>query len=478
MKVRSIVKYFCLLSVTLSVLASGSRAAEYRKVDAGMYLKNKGVMDDPRPVYKELSYKKVLPPDAYAKLSWDVPTMQKAWKEVVGFAAPEVVGKIAPEIKPGKYTYKDMETMPGLKELMIPYFRDKFFKPGAPPWLGNFPEMTIIPTRQFYYQLPVAEATKKNEGKTKLDAKGYIIPSSYEAGAPFPRPSGPFKAQQIVYNWLKNYWCAESSDSVGFFLGFNSHMKQDFDGLIEIKTVRLQGRCVIPPLGYFDERAKARKEQSVVLLSYLAPRDQYGTAVSIVSYENPAEFDLFQVYVNVLRRVRRMSATDTQDAVGGQDIIYDDNNGFNTINPNRYPYKIELVGEREYLVPFSTDGSIYLSSKKGLELKNVEMERRPLYVIKMTQLDKNYVYSSRLLYFDKENFVLYHIENYDQKGRLYRTNDTFTTFVPEMGMTTQTFVISRDHVDLHSSCATPYITPIIGLTRGDMSLEGMIKKGK
>ncbi len=96
MKVRSIVKYFCLLSVTLSVLASGSRAAEYQKVDAGMYLKHKGVMDDPRPVYKELSYKKVLPPDVYAKLSWDVPTMQKAWKEVVGFAAPEVVGKIAP----------------------------------------------------------------------------------------------------------------------------------------------------------------------------------------------------------------------------------------------------------------------------------------------------------------------------------------------------------------------------------------------
>jgi hypothetical protein len=96
----------------------------------------------------------------------------------------------------------------------------------------------------------------------------------------------------------------------------------------------------------------------------------------------------------------------------------------------------------------------------------------------MTQLDKNYVYSSRLLYFDKENFVLYHIENYDQKGRLYRTNDTFTTFVPEMGMTTQTFVISRDHVDLHSSCATPFITPITWLRRGDMSLEGMIKKGK
>lgn len=465
---------FIMAMVLVSPLWAGE---PYKKIDAVTLQKYKGWLDDPRPLTKELPYSKILPAEVYAKLTWDIPTMKKAWADVVGFAAPDAVGKIAPEIKPGKYSYKDMETKAGLKELVIPYFRDHFFKPAGPPLIGNFSEMTLIPTRQLYFQLPVSQATKKNAGKTKLDDKGYIIDRSYEAGIPFPKPSGKFKAQQVVYNWVKRYWEAESSDSVGQFKGFNRHLKMDFDGLIEIKTLNLAGRCVIPPFGYLDERARQRKEASAVLLTYLAPRDQYGTALNVLTYEAADAFDLNTLYINSLRRLRKLSATDSQDALGGQDIIMDDNNGFGKLCSTRNPYKLEILAEREYLVPFTTDGSLYFSSK-GMELKNVELERRPMYVIKMTQLDKNYVYSYRIAYFDQETFILYHIENYDQKGRLYRTNTSFTTFVPEMGMTTQRTVISRDHVDLHSSLALPFITPIVHLKRSDVGLEGLVGKGK
>ena len=37
-------------------------------------------------------------------------------------------------------------------------------------------------------------------GKTKQDENGYIIPATFEGGYPFPRPSGPHKAMQIIYN--------------------------------------------------------------------------------------------------------------------------------------------------------------------------------------------------------------------------------------------------------------------------------------
>lgn len=76
-------------------------------------LKHKKFYDDPRPFLKTFGPKQVLPPELWAELSYDIDKMKDAWAEVVGFRSPDLVGKIAPEIKPGKYTYKDLEKYPG-----------------------------------------------------------------------------------------------------------------------------------------------------------------------------------------------------------------------------------------------------------------------------------------------------------------------------------------------------------------------------
>jgi len=68
--------------------------------------KHKKPFDDPRPYLKEFGPKQVLPKDLYAKLSFDEEKMRSLWSEIVGFRAPDVVGKIAPEIKPGKYRFR------------------------------------------------------------------------------------------------------------------------------------------------------------------------------------------------------------------------------------------------------------------------------------------------------------------------------------------------------------------------------------
>ena len=48
--------------------------------------------------------------------------------------------------------------------------------------------------------------------------------------------------------------------------------------------------------------------------------------------------------------IRKMSATDSQDPVAGQDLIYDDAEGFlQKISPTRYPYEYRILEEREYL---------------------------------------------------------------------------------------------------------------------------------
>lgn len=436
---------------------------------------HKKFYDDPRPYLKNFGPKQVVPQVLYQKLSYNIEEMKKEWSAVVGFKAPDLVGKIAPGIKPGKYTYKDVQNNPEFKKLMWPDLYSRI-KPGGPPFVGSIPEFEVIPTRQYYWALPIAKATKENEGKTKLDSKGYLIPESWVSGYPFPKPSGKFKAQQIMYNVEKRYLAfGQDFYLIGRVIGFNKNMKMDFDGQYKVRHARLSGRTQLEPLGFLDNRAKNRGESMAFVMDFPAPRDVAGTAQSAVYYADPTKPDMLMVYVPSMRRVRKMTSSDTQDPIMGMDQIYDDNEGWmQKLSPTRYPYKFEVVEEREFLVPAPTlDGAEYIS-KKG-EFRNLKFERRPLYVVKLTQLDENYVYKYRLFYIDKETFNYYHVENYDRKSRLYRTWDGNYSFFPEMGTTTWSgsFILMVDHIDMHSSVEQPYQLPA-QWSRRDLGLEGYI----
>jgi hypothetical protein len=441
---------------------------------------HKAMFDDPRPYLSTFGPKQVLPPELYKKLSFDVKTMQDRWAELVGFRAPEKVGKIAPEIKPGKYTYQDVRNNPAFKDLMFADLYNRI-KPGGPPHAGSIPEFEIVPTRQYYWSLPIAEQTKANIGKTKMDEKGYLKYDTWIAGYPFPKPEGKFKGQQIMYNLEKRYL----SWGLNFYiisqlLGFDKNFTVDFDGIYTVSHIRYAGRVHVPPFGWLDDRARTRGEFKQFILGFLAPRDVYGAAQSALYYADPLEQDQLMMYLPSMRRIRKLSATDSQDPVMGQDQIYDDNEGWmQKLSPNRYPYEYEVIEEREYLVPAPTqDGSEYITSE-GLEFRGLRFERRPMYVIKLTQKDSNYVYGHRIFYVDAETFNFLHIENYDQKGRLYRTWDGNYSFFPEMGIFSWSgsLILMRDHIDTHSGAQQPYQIPAFW-DRSDISLKGVMGMAK
>ncbi len=462
---------FALISAPVIVVAD-----EY-KIDLATLEKYKKTLDDPRPYLKDMPYKQIIPENEYQEITYDIEVMKKTWAEAVGFKATDIVKKTL-ELSPGKYSYTDKEKYPALKELMIPEMY-KRFNAGGPPLGGNFEEIKIVPTRQYYWALPIAEATIQNAGKMKVDSDGYIIAGTYKGGYPFPKPAGKFKAQQIMYNWEKQYLVGESFYACQIVSGFNKNLKQDFDGALDWWQLRLNGRVAMEPLGWYDQRAKDNGESSVAVLRYLAPRDQYGSAFSTLSYLDADKLDSFYVYVNALRRIRKMSSTDTQDAVGGQDAIYEDKQGFSQkLSKTRYPYTYELIAEKDFLVPsMSLDGSIYVKSN-GLSFGNVEFEIRPMYVVKLTQQDPNFVYGKRILYIDKETLLLNYIENFDQKGRLYRVTHPFFAFVPEMGLFMPTYVLFLDYIDLHTSMALFYNLPAAWVNRSHTDLGALMRKGK
>ena len=433
---------------------------------------HKACMDDPRPLFEELPYQEVLPGKVYEHVTFDVEKMKARWAEVVGFQAPDEVGTIAPEIIPGIYTYQDKDGY-SFETLMLPRLYERF-KPGGPPHAGNFSTIRIIPTRNYYWALPIAEATKKYDGRVQLDENGYLLYDSYNAGYPFPQPSGTFKAQQIMYNWENRYLHADSFYRWHTIVGFNEHLNVDFESEVTTQYVRLHGRLLMEPTGWFDERARKRKERDVEILYPYTPRDQAGAAIFQLSYLDPERSDNWLTYVPFLRRVRKLTQTDTQYPAMGQDLIFDDADYFGQkLTPHRYPYRYEVLEEREYLTfAYSIDGRGYLDSKTK-ELCDHDFERRPMYVVKLTQLDESYVYGFRIFYIDKETFLIHYVENYDRKGRLYRTSSPRLAFHPAMGMFTFFDGILADHIDLHSTWGVCYAVPTPMLSRSDVSMRAV-----
>jgi len=441
----------------------------------------KKATDDPRDLTVTYALKDVVPPEIMKLLTFDQEKMKKGSVELLGFTAPELVGKIAPEIKSGHYTYKDLEKYPGFKELFPPEFVMHIKEPG-PPFVCSIPDFEIIPTVQYHHCLPYIELTKQNLGKTKLDKDGYIVPRSWEGGIPFPRPSGKFKAQQVYYSFEKK-GC--DSFNRNFFLslesnGYDRNLYMDKRTTAIVCNTMFMGRFLFPPYGWFDERAERNGEFYAFAYVNFEPRAMRGLGVLNYHYDDPNKMDRLMIYVPSLRRIRTMSATDTQDPQG--DLTYDDSNMMaQKITSKKYPYKFDIIAEREYLMPTTYGRSpLWVDSKNYYAIREVEFQRRPCYVLQMTQLDSNYLYSKRVLYIDKETFVSLFAAYYDQKGNLYRTQCyTGYTFFPEIGQSTVYggIVSQHDYVDLHSTFQVLFGIPAV-FKREQFTMQYLIKMGK
>ncbi len=485
MRYKDAFKYiliFCLSAALFTAAAWGDetlpRAESYMPRTEDI-IKQKDILDDSTDMVETYHPKDVLPPEVWDVMHFDQNKMKQLWAEIVGFKAPDLVGNIAPEIKPGKYTYKDVENHPGLKKLFPPVVLNTV-KAGGPPHMGNIMDFEIEPTRQFFMALPAAEITKKNLGKTKLDEEGYIVSGTWEGGTPFPKPAGKFKAQQIYYNFEKN---GINYDESYFLTGEGVSCDKNLSKDKYIKYTRialkLMGRTFLSPFGWYDDRARKRGEFLADAIQLLEPRANRGMVIFLLRYDDPATMDPTMMYLPQLRRIRKMSSTDSQDPLG--DSCYDDT-GFirQKITPQRFPYMFDIVEEGEYLCPWTYGrGKGYFDSKNGYAIRDVNFQRRPCYVLQMTQLDPNYIYSKRVYWVDKETFLCAYGDFYDQKGRLYRTYNVIRVFFPDSGQvsTHGTATWQVDYVDNHSTVQQPTVLPA-NWDRRNLSMEYMIKRGK
>jgi len=485
MKYLRLIRCGVMLFLTVTLLPLSARGAEslphpdsYLPHQKELY-KLKKVTDDSTDLTAAYPLKDALPPEIYNLLTFNVEEAKKQTAEILGFSSPDLVGKITPEVKPGKYTYEDLKKYPGLKDLFPPELL-LHIKPGGPPLIGSIPEFEIIPTRQFFWYPKLCEATRHNLGKTKLDKAGYLVPMSWQGGCPFPQPSDKFTAQQIYYNFDKSFsafdLCYASSQEG---MSYDRNLSMDKYSESAAYNIKFMGRTLFPPYGWFDKHAERNGEFWSSSIITREPRSQRGTVLLNHKYEDPDKLDRWMVYVPSLRRIRKMNPTETQEPAG--DMAYDDREHIvQKITPNRYPYKFEIIGDREYLLPIQYDqGRAWIDSNDGCALKGVQFMRRPCYVLQMTQLDTNYIYSKRVIYIDRESFRCSFSASYDQEGRLYRSQCNTHVFLSDTGhiITYGTQTFQFDHLELHSSFQLPVPFPA-PFERKEFTIEHLIKKGK
>ncbi|MBW2367396.1 MAG: DUF1329 domain-containing protein [Deltaproteobacteria bacterium] len=447
--------------------------------------KYKQPFDDPSPIFTKTNhYQKLLKKETWDALIHDQEKAKVAWNKMRGFSNDEVVGKVAPEITPGKYTLADKKRL-GFDKLMPDVFYDRFNEPGGQGQnlLGNFTEFQVIPPRQVYGALSLAEATMKYDGKAKLGPDGYMLPGQLYNGFAFARPSGPQAGWQIVYNSLAeqpNYY--DSGASIIWFIGVDKDFKKDTDGLTRYYQLKLCRRVKQAPLGlWYNKKAEKRDERWVSFVENLAPRDQYGTRYVLTKYNHPKKLNNMLYYTPLLRRIRKYSSTDTQDQYPGLDQTYDDINGLDQkLNPKVFPYEVKLLGEREVLIPFvTTTGAPYLDTKSGgYPWRSVQLERRMVYEVEMKQLDSTYVYSKRMVYVDKETLQFLYYKCYDQKGNLWRTFHLYYSWVPDTGSFTYYQDFQHDLIDEHSTFNISYDWPAEDANRSEYGPKRLMRSVK
>ncbi len=347
----------------------------------------------------------------------------KNWAAYQGFDAPSYVkaNDPAPEIKPGlEITSENYQDYPGLKKLMPP----EFYEMLAPGAFAGFGKMTIVPTFHYYPPPGRQKYTKQYEGQCTIADEFNL--ENWTAGYPFPKVdlTDPMVAPKLMHNLDvgatgNDDW---EDDPLTFFL-FGRDNELERTHVCRLIWKFYQGRTENEPIHGKDVNYR---EKGVMIVK--SPYDIAGFIGLKTRFTAPEKIDDFVTYVPSMRRIRRLSGSNTQDPLIGSDFSWDDWRGFWIKLSNKvYDIRAEYIGEEIQLLPTKTFPIQWKGSKVDLY-----WEKRPFYVVDLF-VGGNYTYARQRIWIDKELFHLGYKTIFDQKGRLWKKYYPVHFWRPEKG---------------------------------------------
>lgn len=381
----------------------------------------------------------------------------KAWADYQGYDAPSLVLKDdpAPEIKPGlEITSNNFSKYPGLKKLLPESIYKRFLEGEYAP----ISSIKIYPTLHYYYSKGRLEATKQYAGVSKIDQKTMGL-LNWVRGIPFPFPKSAWELGH-------SFDCAKIGfDQVSFtpnlFHMFNRKGKLERTLRTDIYWRNLHARYTTPPVPTQPGFEHVIEKGSLIIYH---PYDIRGWAGVRTRYVDPAVMDEFVVYIPGIRRVRRLSGTDSQDPIVGTDMSWEDwGYWWQKLSKDIWPkLDMKIVGEGVVLGNIRRNLSYLWNDEKGHG--TMFMEKRPVWILEVTNQD--YIYGRRRLWIDKETWKPEYEEMYDAKGRLWRNWWDRRSWDPETGCMAWHGCEILDFINFHRTLSI--ITPFCNNEKIDM----------
>jgi hypothetical protein len=328
--------------------------------------------------------------------------------------------------------------------------------------------ITVSETKRIEWPQAYKEATEKYSAQVKLTPDGLDV-KNYVAGLPFPNldPKDPQIAYKIMWNYSYNFLTTDDVDLRNFDADTGS-IPQDGPMTVErhflldhFRRLFWTGRLYVEPKPDKPNPNGYRAQQG--LYPILEPFDLKGVGALGNRYVESSKQDDSWLYLPSLRRVRRLSTAQRSDALFGQDTDVDSYYGYSGhIAWMEWKY----LGEKEVLGSMHAEHFPVNWDKKVDWAFNDLWEKRKVYALEGVSKLPQYAYSKRVIFVDKEGWVIPFTDIYDRSGELWKiwiNNMSFRKSVPgtnaiqypdEMG-----FIPSIVMVDLQLEHATKASLP-------------------
>jgi hypothetical protein len=284
--------------------------------------------------------------------------------------------------------------------------------------------LPVVATRPIEAPAAYREATERYAAQVRLASDGLTL-QNYVAGLPFPiiDPADPQAAVKVMWNSEYKWLATDDLDARDFDADAGS-IGHDGAGMTVdrhfvlgyLRRLFYNGRLYVDPKPERPNPDAIRYRESLHPVE--EPSDLRGVGMTSVRYIAPARPDESWLYLPNLRRVRRLSSAQRSDALFNQDIDSDSYFGYSG-HIGWMDWK--FLGERTVLAPMhGTHFPVVWGAGSADFAFDDVWEKRQVYVIEGTSKLPQYAYGKRVLYVDKETWVVPLSDIYDHGGQLWK----------------------------------------------------------
>jgi hypothetical protein len=268
-------------------------------------------------------------------------------------------------------------------------------------------------------------ATEQYSAQVKL-SEDKLSTQNWVAGQPFPKidTNDPDVAVKIMFNYEARWGETDDVDLRNFDADTGAIGREAEGMTIEkhfvidhFKRMYFKGRLVLDPKpAYEPNKDEVRYKESLHPL--IEPFDLKGTGFSYYRYLDPSRHDDSWLYLPQLRRVRRLSSAQRSDALFGQDTDVDSYGGYaGAIAWMEWKF----LGEKEILATMHGKHWPVVWGQGGGDFAFDDVwEKRKVYVVEGKSKLPQYAYSKRVIFVDKESWVIPYSDIYDTAGELWK----------------------------------------------------------